>query len=108
MQDNLQTQPAQSVQPTQPMQPMQSVQPTETPETKCMREKFGFFGAATLIYAIFYAFCMIHNDAGIAFLFFLAATVVYFGLTLFQLKVTFKKRNIFYSYPVFLFYLMRR
>ena len=56
MQDNLQTQPA------QPMQPMQPVQPTETPETKCMREKFGFFGLATLIYAIFYAFCMIHND----------------------------------------------
>ena len=102
MQDNLQTQPAQSVQPAQPMQPMQPVQPTETPETKCMREKFGFFGLATLIYAIFYAFCMIHNDAGIAFLFFLAATVVYFGLTLFQLKVTFKKRNIFYIISILL------
>ena len=61
-----------------------------------MKEKFSFFGPATLAYAVFYAFCMFQNDAGIAFLFFIIATQAYLCVALRQLDMKLKKGSAFY------------
>lgn len=64
--------------------------------TKRMKEEFGFFGLGTFLYALFYAFCMIHNDAGIAFPFFVAGSLLYLCLSLSRLGITLKKGSAFY------------
>ena len=61
-----------------------------------MKMQFSFFGLATLMYAGFYAICMHKNDAGIAFCFFIAATVVYFFESMKRLKLKIKKGSVFY------------
>ena len=68
----------------------------DTEALQKMKEKFSFFGPATLAYAVFYAFCMFQNDAGIAFLFFIIATQVYLCVALKQLDMKLKKGSAFY------------
>lgn len=64
--------------------------------TKRMKEEFGFFGLGTFLYALFYAFCMIQNDAGIAFPFFVAGSLLYLCLSMSRLGITLKKGSAFY------------
>jgi len=68
----------------------------DTPETKKLKENFGFFGPATLLYAIFYAFCMFHNGSGVTFPFFVAGSLLLFCLFLSKLEITLKSGSVFY------------
>ena len=74
----------------------------ETRETQRMKENFHFFGPVTAAYALFYAFCMYKNSAGITFPFFLASSLLYFGFSMKKLGLTFKKGSIFYMISVML------
>lgn len=71
-------------------------QKEDTPETKAMKKNFGFFGPVTLIYAVFYAFCMFQNGSGITFPFFVIAGLVFLCFTLSKLELTLKKGSAFY------------
>ncbi len=68
----------------------------DTEALKRMREQFSFFGPATFLYAVFYTFCMYKNDAGIAFLFFIIATIAYLTTVLKKLDMKLKKGSGFY------------
>lgn len=68
----------------------------ETAETKRMKEKFGFFGPAAFLYAIFYTFCMYKNDSGVTFPFFVAGSLLFLCLSLAKLEITLKKGSAFY------------
>ena len=68
----------------------------DTEALKTMRAKFSFFAPATLLYAVFYAFCMFKNDAGIAYLLFIIATIVYMKMSLTRLDMKLKKGSAFY------------
>ena len=68
----------------------------DTEATAHMKNNFVFFALSALIYAVFYTFCMFQNDAGIAFLFFIIATLVYFCLVLKKLEMELKKGSILY------------
>jgi len=61
-----------------------------------MKEKFGFFGPATLLYAVVYVFCTFKNPSGITFPIFIAASLIYMGLALSKLGVVLKKSSLFY------------
>ena len=45
-----------------------------------MRKNYAFFGGASALYALFYTFCLYRNASGITWPFFVAGTLVYFGL----------------------------
>ncbi|MCM1193043.1 MAG: DUF4173 domain-containing protein [Butyrivibrio sp.] len=68
----------------------------ETEETKRLRDNFGFFGPAALIYAVFYAFCMYRNGSGVTFPFFVAGSLLFLYLSLAKLGTTLKKGSAFY------------
>ena len=68
----------------------------ETEYTKRMKEHFGFFGPVTFVYACVYALCMFHNDAGVAFPFFIVASLLYLCFSLSKLEITLKKGSGFY------------
>ena len=61
-----------------------------------MKEKFGFFGPATLLYAVVYVFCTFKNPSGITYPIFIAASLVYLCLALARLSVALKKNSLFY------------
>lgn len=67
-----------------------------TKETKKIRENFHIFGLATLIYACIYAFCMHKNDAGIAYLLFVIAGILYVNFCVKHLELSVKKESLFY------------
>ncbi|MBQ2802544.1 MAG: DUF4173 domain-containing protein [Lachnospiraceae bacterium] len=74
----------------------------DTRETKRMKENFPFFGLGTLLYAVFYAFCMFQNGSGITFPFFIAASLCFLYFTLAKLELTLKKGSAFYMVSMML------
>lgn len=81
--------------------PYASHQPVFTPKpdtvyTKRMKEHFSFFGIGSLLYAIFYTFCLYKNTSGITYPFFVAGTLFYFYFSIQKLGVPYKKSSIFY------------
>ena len=68
-----------------------------TKETKSIRENFHIFGPATLVYACVYALCMHKNDAGIAYLVFVAAGLFYVKFCMKHLELKEKKGDLFYK-----------
>ena len=68
----------------------------DTEALKRMREQFSFFGPVTFLYAVFYTFCTYKNDAGIAFLFFILATIAYLTAVLKKVDRKLKKGSRFY------------
>lgn len=93
--------PQQSVMPS--YYPQQPVLPRKKPVPEkliYMRENFDFFGIATIIYAVFYTFCLYKNLSGITAPFFVAGTLCYFYLCLKKLGVSWKKDIIFYMIAV--------
>lgn len=68
----------------------------ETEETKRMKERFGFFGPAAFVYAVFYTFCMYKNGSGVTFPFFVAGSLLFLCLSLTKLETTLKKGGVFY------------
>lgn len=74
----------------------------DTEYTKRMKENFSFFGPVTLLYAIFYAFCMYHNGSGVTFPFFVAGSLLYLCFSLSKLEISLKKDAIFYMVSMML------
>ncbi|MBQ4282803.1 MAG: DUF4173 domain-containing protein [Lachnospira sp.] len=80
----------------QPMYTQQAMTHRETDETKNMKGNFVFFGGVTLLYAVFYVICMFRNDAGVAILPFVVASVVYLNVAVKKLGLVMKKGGVFY------------
>ena len=74
----------------------------ETEESKKLRENFGFFGPATFLYAVFYAFCMYKNSSGVTFPFFVAGGLLFLYFSLSKLGTTLKKGSVFYMIAIVL------
>lgn len=74
----------------------------ETALTKSMKRQFPFFGLASAVYAVFYAFCLYKNASGITYPFFAAGTLCYFFLSMKKLGVPFKKDSLFYMISIVL------
>ena len=60
-----------------------------------MRRDFPFFGWASAVYALFYTFCLYKNASGITYPFFVAGTLIYFGLCSRRSGVPLKKDSTF-------------
>lgn len=89
------------MQQTEQTNPYTAYQPAYTPKpdtvyTKTMKEHFSFFGIGSLLYAIFYTFCLYKNASGITYPFFVAGTLFYFFFSMQKLGVPYKKSSIFY------------
>ena len=79
-----------------------------------MRKNYAFFGGASALYALFYAFCLYRNASGITWPFFVAGTLVYFysctrrsgvpwnGSAPWNRNVPWKKDSIFYLVSILL------
>ena len=79
-----------------------------------MRKNYAFFGGASALYALFYAFCLYRNASGITWPFFAAGTLVYFysctrrsgvpwnGSAPWNRNVPWKKDSIFYLVSILL------
>ncbi len=74
----------------------------ETEYTKRMKQNFNFFGPATLLYAVFYAFCMFKNGSGITFPFFITGSLLYLCFVLSKLEISLKKGSAFYMISMML------
>lgn len=98
------TESPKSVNGTEPSEPTGMTAPPrpDTEYTKKMKEDFGFFGLVSFLYACFYAFCMYKNTSGITFPFFVAGSLLFFGLCLSRLEITLKKGSIFYMISMML------
>ncbi len=57
---------------------------------------FSFFSIGSIIYAIFYTFCLYRNSSGITYPFFIGGTLFYFFLSLKKLEISAKKDSLFY------------
>ena len=73
-----------------------------TLESKKILENFQIFGVATFLFACFYAFCMYKNDAGITYLFMVAAGLFYVKYCGNQLGLAAKKGTLFYTVCILL------
>ena len=91
-----------SVQSPQQPQTAAGGKAEDTEQTKRMKEQFGFFGPATLLYAVFYAFCMYQNPSGITFPFFVAASLFYLHCCLTRLGGISRKESAFYAVSMML------
>ncbi len=65
-------------------------------ESKTIRENFQIFGVATFLFACVYSFCMYKNDAGITYLFLVAAGLYYVKYCGKQFGFAAKKGTLFY------------
>lgn len=68
----------------------------DTEETKKLKENYNFFGIASFLYAVFYAFCMFRNGSGVTYPFFVAGSLLLLCLSLAKLGITLKSGSIFY------------
>lgn len=79
-----------------------SAAPTVTIKTMTKEEKekrvnhFRFFSLGSILYAIFYTFCLYKNASGITYPFFIGGTLFYFFLSLKKLGLSAKKDSAFY------------
>lgn len=60
------------------------------------KTNFEYMGPVTLLYAVFYAFCMYKNSSGITFPFFVAGGLLYLCFLLAKLEISFKKGSVWY------------
>jgi len=67
-----------------------------TKESKIIRQNFQIFGVATFLFACFYTFCMYKNDAGITYLFLVAAGLYYIKYCGKKLGIATRKGTMFY------------
>ncbi len=80
-----------------PGQPAMAIQKkSDTVLTRNLKEHFPFFGIGSLLYAVFYAFCLYRNSSGITYPFFVIGTLCYFFFSIQKLGVPYKKDSIFY------------
>lgn len=74
----------------------------DTVYTKTMKEHFSFFSIGSLLYAVFYTFCLYKNASGITYPFFVIGTLCYFFCSTQKLGVPYKKDSIFYIVSIVL------
>ncbi|MBD5504222.1 MAG: DUF4173 domain-containing protein [Lachnospiraceae bacterium] len=74
----------------------------DTVYTKTMKEHFSFFGIGSLLYSIFFTFCLYKNASGITYPFFVIGTLCYFFFSTQKLGVPYKKDSIFYIISIVL------
>ncbi len=74
----------------------------DTVYTKRFKEHFSFFSIGSLLYAIFYTFCLYRNTSGITYPFFVIGTLCYFFFSMQKLGVPYKKDSIFYIVSIVL------
>lgn len=74
----------------------------DTQETKKLKENYNFFGIASFLYAVFYAFCMFRNGSGVTYPFFVAGSLLLLCLSLAKLEITLKSGSIFYMVSMML------
>lgn len=74
----------------------------DTVYTKTMKEHFSFFSIGSLLYAVFYTFCLYKNASGITYPFFVIGTLCYFFCSTQKLGVPYKKDSIFYIISIVL------
>lgn len=67
-----------------------------TEENKKRAVHFHFFGMGSIIYALFYTFCLYRNNSGITYPFFIGGTLFYFFLSLKKSGRSAKKDSVFY------------
>lgn len=85
------------------LQPTQIVEERkETELTKSMKRQFPLFGLGSLLYSLFYAFCLYKNASGITYPFFVIGTLYFFFFCMRKLGVPFKKDSVFYIVSVVL------
>lgn len=76
---------------------------TKSPTLMAEEEKekrirhFGLFGLSSVIYALFYTFCLYKNASGITYPFFTGGTLFYFFSSLKKLGISAKKDSVFYA-----------
>ncbi len=80
----------------------QTAKPEESLFTKKMKSDFPFFGIGSLLYALFYTFCLYKNASGITYPFFVAGTLCYFFCSMKKFGVPCKKNSIFYIVSIVL------
>ena len=68
----------------------------DTEATKLMKENAGFFIPAIACYALFFCFCMFHNDSGVTFPILIAVSFVLLFFSLSKIGVELKKGSAFY------------
>ena len=79
---------------------------TESPTLMTEEEKekrirhFGLFGLSSVIYALFYTFCLYKNASGITYPFFTGGTLFYFFSSLKKLGISAKKDSAFYAVSI--------
>jgi len=79
------------------LQPLQEAEKTpETEYTQRMKRQFPFFGAGSILYSAFYAFCLYKNASGITYPFFVVGTLCFFFFSMQKLGVPYKKNSVFY------------
>ena len=83
-------------------QQLYSARKPDTVYTKKMKEQFSFFGIGSLLYAIFFTFCLYKNTSGITYPFFVAGTLCYFFFSMQKLGVPYKKNSAFYLISIVL------
>ena len=74
----------------------------ETELTKSMKRQFPLFGLGSLLYSLFYAFCLYENTSGITYPFFVIGTLCYFFFSIQKLGVPYKKNSVFYMISIVL------
>lgn len=74
----------------------------DTIYTQKLKEHFPFFSLGSLLYAVFYTFCLYKNASGITYPFFVAGTLYYFFFSMKKLGVPYKKDSIFYVISIIL------
>ncbi len=86
------------MQQTEQTNPYTVYQPAYTPKpdtvyTKTMKEHFSFFGIGSLLYAIFYTFCLYKNASGITYPFFRRRNPLLFLLLYAKVRGSLQKKQ---------------
>lgn len=93
---SMQNQPVMSGQYSQSVNPYMNEITEPTPEQKAtMRTRFSILAPISAIYALFYAFCLYKNTAGITYPFFAIGSLLFFFLCMKMLGISVKKDSLF-------------
>ena len=79
-----------------------TIQASESKERKTIRENYEFFGLISILYALFYTFCVYKNSSGITVPFLQIGTFYYYILVIKKLDIKLKKDSLFYMISILL------
>lgn len=73
-----------------------------SPQLDALIENFSIFGVASILYGIFFTFCLYKNYAGITLPFFALATFFYYTFCMKKLGRVIRKDSVFYAVCIFI------